>query len=51
MTKKVLNQNGKYAQKLIETIEPDFSFSNKPINRFKIFKNNADNINQDKDEH
>ena len=51
MTKKVLNQNGKYAQKLIETIEPDFSFSNKPINRFKIFKNNADNINQDKAEH
>ncbi len=51
MTKKVLNQNGKYAQKLIETIEPDFFFSNKPINRFKIFKNYADNINQDKAEH
>ena len=51
MTKKVLNQNGKYAQKLIETIEPDFSFSNKSINRFKIFKNNADNINQDKVEY
>ena len=51
MTKKVLNQNGKYAQKLIETIEPDFSFSNKSINRFKIFKNNTDDINQDKAEH
>jgi len=51
MTKKVLNQNGKYAQKLIETIESDFFFSNKPINRFKIYKNNADNINQDKAEH
>ena len=36
MTKKTLNQNTKYVQGLIDTIEPDFNFSNKPINRFKI---------------
>ena len=35
MTKKALNQNSKYAQKLVDMIEPDFIFSNKPINRFK----------------
>ena len=39
MTKKDLNQNGKYAQELINTIEPDFVFQNKPINRFKIIDN------------
>ena len=33
MTKKTLNQNGKYVQKLIDIIEPDFSFNHKPINR------------------
>jgi DNA polymerase len=38
MTKKTLNQNGKYVQELINTIEPDFIFSKKPINRFKIIK-------------
>ena len=38
MTKKTLNQNAKYVQELINTIEPDFIFSNKPINRFKIVK-------------
>ncbi len=35
MTKKALNQNSKYTQKLIDIVEPDFIFSNKPINRFK----------------
>ena len=43
MTKKILNQNAKYAQELIDYIEPDFIFSNKPINRFK-FDNNKENI-------
>jgi DNA polymerase len=38
MTKKTLNQNAKYVQELIDTIEPDFIFSNKPINRFKVIK-------------
>ena len=45
MTKKALNQNGKYVQKLINIIEPNFIFSNKPINRFK----NTDNNNENKD--
>tara|TARA_B100001059_G_C17682017_1_gene500260 strand:- start:266 stop:985 length:720 start_codon:yes stop_codon:yes gene_type:complete len=36
MTKKVLNQNAKYVQELIDIVEPDFIFNNKPINRFKI---------------
>jgi len=48
MTKKALNQNGIYVQKLIDTVEPDFNFSNKPINRYKIIENNADNLNRDK---
>ena len=40
MTKKTINQNSIYTQELIKTIEPDFSFSNNPINRFKIIKHN-----------
>ena len=36
MTKKTLNQNAKYTEQLIDLIEPDFNFSNKPLNRFKI---------------
>ena len=46
MTKKTYNQNAKYAQKFINTIEPDFVFSNIPINRFKDVKNNNDNYNK-----
>ena len=42
MTKKALNQNSKYTQKLIDIIEPDYIFSNKPINRFK----NKNNFNE-----
>mgnify|MGYP001355037334 FL=1 len=37
MTKKTLNQNGKYVHKFEDFIEPDYIFSKKPINRFKIF--------------
>ena len=36
MTKKTLNQNAKYTEQLINILEPDFNFSNKPLNRFKI---------------
>ena len=36
MTKKTLNQNAKYTEQLINIVEPDFNFSNKPLNRFKI---------------
>ena len=46
MTKKTLNQNAKNAQKLIQTIEPDFIFSNKTINRFKL----AEKIGENKTE-
>ena len=46
MTKKTLNQNAKNVQKLIQTIEPDFIFSNKPINRFKL----AEKISENKTE-
>ena len=42
MTKNDLNQNAKYSQKLIDTIEHDFVFSNKPINRFELINNNND---------
>ncbi|MBD1135724.1 uracil-DNA glycosylase [Pelagibacterales bacterium SAG-MED47] len=38
MTKRTLNQNGKYVQKLINIIEPDFIFDNKPVNRLKSIK-------------
>jgi len=48
MAKKVLNQNGKYVQELINNIEPDFIFSNKPINRFNLIKNNNNDRGQNK---
>ena len=48
MTKKTLNQNAKYVQELIDTIEPDFIFHNKPINRFKIIEKDHNNNNQNK---
>ena len=44
MTKKNLNQNAKYVQELEDFIEPDFTFSNRPINRFKIIENDDENI-------
>ncbi len=48
MTKKALNQKAKYTQELIDIIEPDFIFSNKPIDRFKSLKINNHNVNQNK---
>ena len=48
MTKKTLNQNDKYVQKLINIIEPNFIFSNKVINRFQSAKGNINKINKDK---
>ena len=50
MTKKVLNQNGKFVQELIDSIEPDFTFNNNPTNRFKIIKTKKDNSKQNKHE-
>ena len=39
MTKKTLNQNAKYVHELINIIEPDFIFNNKPIDRFNKVNN------------
>ena len=50
MTKKVINQKGKFNDELINTIEPNFVFENKPINRFNIVKNSNDNNKADKAE-
>ena len=41
MTKKMLNQNGKYDQSFLDKVEPKFEFGNKPINRLKIVKENS----------
>ena len=50
MIKKTLNQNAKYVQKLIDIIEPDFIYNDKPINRFKILKDTEDKGEQNKSE-
>ena len=50
MTKKTLNQNGKYVEELIKAIEPDFNFNNEPINRFKKTDLKKENINKEKPE-
>ena len=48
MIKKTLNQNAKYAQELLKTVESDFAFSNKPINRLKIIQNPNNSMNENK---
>ena len=45
MTKKVINQKGKFDEELINTIEPNFIFNDKPINRFNIVEN-SNNLSQ-----
>ena len=42
MTKKVINQKGKFDEELTNTIEPNFVFKNKPINRFNFTDNDED---------
>ncbi len=49
MSKKVLNQKTKYVKELINIIEPDFLFSSKPIDRFKIIKKNDEFSSQNKE--
>ena len=44
MTKKVINQKGKFDYELINTIEPNFIYKDKTINRFNIEENNNNNI-------
>ena len=48
MTKSSLNQNGKYVQELINTVETDFTFNNKPINRFQFTEIKKNKIFQEK---
>jgi uracil-DNA glycosylase family 4 len=45
MTKKVINQKGKFDEQLINTIEPNFVFKKEPINRFNLIVSN-ENENQ-----
>ena len=48
MTKRYLNQNDKYVNDLINSIEPDFIFSSKPINRFKTENIEGKNFEKNK---
>tara|TARA_E500000178_G_C16881157_1_gene689055 strand:+ start:349 stop:1068 length:720 start_codon:yes stop_codon:yes gene_type:complete len=50
MIKKDLNQNDIYVHELIDTIEPNFVFNDKPINRFKITEDKKNNLSRDKQE-
>jgi len=43
MTKKMINQKGKLDVELINTIEPNFIFKDKPINRFNTLEINNNN--------
>ena len=45
MTKKVINQKGKFDEQFINTIEPNFVFKKEPINRFNSIVSN-ENENQ-----
>ena len=45
MTKKSFNQNIKFEKDLASTFEPDFTYNNRPINRFDTSKkDNTQNI-------
>ena len=46
----MINQKGKFDEQLIDTIEPNFVFKNKPINRFNIIENSNDNDQTNKAE-
>ena len=48
MIKKTINQNDKYVKILKNFVEPDFIFSNNPINRIKKTEKNRENVNQTK---
>jgi len=49
MTKKILDQNTNYEQELINSFEPNFTFSNQTINRLNISQNNLIENNKNKD--
>ena len=48
MPKKVINQNSKFNEELINTIESKFVFADKPINRFNLIQGNEELINDNK---
>ena len=48
MAKKTLNQNAKYVQDIIDSVEPDYIFSSKPLNRFKVFNGNGKDNKREK---
>ena len=48
MPKKVINQNSKFNEDLISTIESKFLFADKPINRFNLIQSNEELINDKK---
>ena len=48
MSKNALNQNAKYVQSLVDTVEPDFTFNSSPINRFKSSENDKENYHMNK---
>ncbi len=48
MTKKLSDQNMSYREELVNSIERNYIFSKKPINRFKIKKTEKSNRNFDK---
>ena len=48
MTKKLINQKGKLDEVLINTIEPNFIFVDKPINRFNIINSSEDALKGNK---
>ena len=50
MTKKVINQKGKFDDELVNTIEPNFVFKNKPINRFNFTDYDEEESQSDKTE-
>ena len=50
MTKKLINQKGKFDEELINTIEPNFVFKDRPINRFNINEKSNDEDQIDKAE-
>ena len=50
MTKKVINQKGKFDDELINTIESNFVFKNKPINRLNYIENDKSEKQTDKSE-
>ena len=48
MTKKTLNQMGKYTQEFLNTLDQGFIFDEEPINRFKVIFSDNNKIKQEK---